>query len=135
LTARNQQSVHQRVDTKAPARTERYSVAVVVELRRRAGPGIDDPAAAAIVDLQSEQLLVQQGDELGTLSLHRVLRQAVLARLKADGDLFPSLRQQIIELAGVDGHMLGKRIGQVKWFNRNKGFGFLADRDGDTFVQ
>jgi Cold shock proteins len=100
----------------------------------RAGPGIDDPAAAAIVDLQSEQLLVQQGDELGTLSLHRVLRQSVLARLKADGDLFPSLRQQIIELAGVDGHMLGKRIGQVKWFNRNKGFGFLADRDGDTFV-
>ena len=54
--------------------------------------------------------------------------------MKADGDLFPSLRQQIIELAGVDGHMLGKRIGQVKWFNRNKGFGFLADRDGDTFV-
>ena len=100
----------------------------------QAGPGIDDPGGAAIAGLEAEQLLVRQGDELGTLSLHRVLRQSVLARLKDDRDLFTTLRRHIIELAGVAGHTLGKRIAQVKWFNRTKGFGFLADRDGDVFT-
>lgn len=97
-------------------------------------PGVDHPGAAAIADLQTEQLLVQRGETREALSLHRALRHSLLDRLRSEAT-HESLQQQILDLAQEKGDSLDPPIARVKWFNQQKGFGFLAMQGHrDVFV-
>lgn len=99
-------------------------------------PGYGLPSDAVLANLQAEQLLAQRDDVVGMLTLHPLVRQSLRELLIATEGAFNTLVQRVLTFAEEESSIsLGRRVGRVKWFNSQKGFGFLSVRDGkDVFV-
>jgi cold shock CspA family protein len=99
-------------------------------------PGFEHAGAAAIVQFQSDRLLIKREKGQNVLSLHRLLRQSLIGRIKAEPTTYAHLQASILSLAeDPESERLGKPVARVRWFNPQKGFGFLSVRSGaDIFV-